>query len=217
MESEGVESGTAGGARRGSGDVSAEQDALREGVREAYSAVALEPGAKHPFPVGREFAMSLGYPAELLERMPREASSAFTGVSNVSIQAPIGEGMRIVDLGCGAGLDSLTAAGRTGPRGHVTGIDFSAEMVARARAAGRECGVGRLDFVRAAVECLPIADASVDLVLVNGLFNLNPYRGEIFRELARIVKPGGRVAGAELITCEPLPDGARSGRENWFS
>jgi len=191
--------------------------ALRDGVCEAYSAAAADPGAKHPFPVGKAFALSVGYPAELLDRLPAEASGCFAGVSNVSLLAPIRDGMVVLDLGCGAGLDSLIAAERSGPRGRVLGVDFSAAMLGRACAAAGQAGCGNAAFVCGSAEAIPIADASVELALVNGIFNLNPFRKAIFQELARVLKPEGQVFGAELILNAPLPDALATGSANWFS
>ena len=194
-----------------------ESDQLRRSVEGAYSAAAIEPQGKHPFPVGFEFALSLGYPEEVLKALPEESTTAFAGVSNVSIQAPIREGMSVLDLGCGAGLDSLIAAGRAGHAGRVAGVDFSREMLGRACRAATQVGLSNLLFVRGSAESLPLPDSSVDLVMVNGLFNLNPYRREIFQELGRVVRPGGQVAGAELILRSPLPDSMKAGSANWFS
>lgn len=192
-------------------------DRLRESVREAYSAAAALPEGKHPFPVGAAFALSLGYPRDLLDSLPEEASAAFAGVSNVAVEAPIEPGMRVVDLGCGAGLDSLIAARRAGGAGLVVGFDFSAEMLDRALMAARRSGASNACFARASAESLPLPDGFADLALINGIFNLNPYRQEIFRELARIVKPGGGVCGAELVLRDALPETLRSGGANWFS
>jgi SAM-dependent methyltransferase len=194
-----------------------ESTALRESVRGAYSAAACDPQTKHPFPVGARFAESLGYSPELLSCLPSEASEVFAGVSNVSLAAPLQAGMRVVDLGCGAGLDSLIAAGRVGSVGRVIGIDFSAEMLSRARIAARKSGASNAYFIQSAAESLPLADASVDLAMVNGIFNLNPFRAQIFMELARVVRSGGTVAGAELILREALPNELKTGDANWFS
>ena len=195
----------------------AEIASLRDSVREAYSLAALRPGERHPFPVGRDFAGSLGYPEELLRAMPLPAVEAFTGVSNVSIFAEIPAGATVADVGCGAGLDTLIAAGRAGPQGRVLGIDFSLAMLERAGESSRALGAANMAFVRADAERLPVASASVGVVLVNGIFNLNPHRDAIFQELARIVKPGGSVFGAELILRAPLPEDQRAGNANWFS
>jgi arsenite methyltransferase len=183
----------------------------------AYSAAADAPDAKHPFPVGAAFARDLGYPQELLRRLPDEAVDAFAGVSSVSIQAPLCEGLVVIDLGCGAGLDSLIAAERVGRTGRVVGIDFSTSMLNRAHHSATRGGYPQLGFVRASAEELPLRDSSIDVALVNGIFNLNPFREEIFRELSRVVRPGGHVSGAELILGSPLPAHLQSGGANWFS
>lgn len=190
---------------------------LREAVRDAYSAAAAKPGEQHAFPVGRRFAHSLGYSLDLLDSLPAAAVDAFAGVSNVSVFAEIPEGATVLDVGCGAGLDSLVAACRVGPGGRVTGVDFSAAMLARARQAAAEARVGNVDFKQVDAEQLPVADGTIDVVLVNGIFNLNPARETIFRELARVLRHGGTVWAAELILSEPLSEEVRADPTNWFA
>ena len=178
---------------------------LRNKVREAYSAAAKQPSEKHPFPVGRAFAESLGYPAALLDGLPSVAIEAFAGVSNVSLFATIPEGAKVLDLGCGAGLDSLVAARRVGPTGNVIGVDFSTPILDRARQAAKEAAIQNVSFERADAEHLPLDDACIDVALANGIFNLNPARTAIFGELARVVRPGGVVYAAELILAGSPP------------
>jgi len=190
---------------------------LREGVRRAYSAVSESPQARHPFPNGRLFAESLGYPAGLLNELPAEAVEAFAGVSNVSLFATIPAGATVLDVGCGAGLDSLIAARRTGPDGRVIGLDFSQAMVERARHAAQTACIRNVEFRQADAEQMPIDDAAIDVALVNGIFNLNPARQAIFHELARVVKPGGAVYAAEIILREPLPPDEQADVTNWFA
>lgn len=190
---------------------------LRDRVREAYSAAAADPTAKHPFPVGRAFAENVGYPADLLDTIPAEAVDGFAGVSNVALLADIPSGVTVLDLGCGAGLDSLVAARRTGPGGKVIGVDFSNAMLERAERAAASAGVPNVEFRRANAEQLPLADASVDVALVNGIFNLNPARTAIFRELARVLHPGGAAWIAELILKEPLSEDVLANPANWFA
>jgi SAM-dependent methyltransferase len=191
--------------------------ALRDGVRRAYSAAAEDPDGAHPFPVGRAFAESLGYPGELLAKLPAVSVEAFAGVSNVGVSADIPRGATVLDLGCGGGLDSLLAAGRAGPRGHVIGVDFSGAMLDRARCAASEVGLLNVEFREADAERLPFDDASFDIALVNGIFNLNPRRDAILGELARVVRSGGVVFAAELILRGRLEEPAATDESNWFA
>jgi SAM-dependent methyltransferase len=190
---------------------------IRAKVRGAYSDVAREPAGKHAFPVGKDFALSLGYSPDDIASMPSGAVEAFAGVSNVSIFAALKAGDRVLDIGCGAGLDSLIAARRVGPDGFVCGIDFSASMLERARRAALETGIHNIAFCRAAAEALPLGTASFDVAIINGIFNLNPRRSEIFAELARVIRPGGEAYAAELILREPLPPDETVGEDNWFA
>lgn len=190
---------------------------LRRKVRDAYSAAALYPGEMHAFPVGREFARSLGYPAPLLVEFPAASVEAFAGVSDVSLFAEIPKGSAILDLGCGAGLDSLIAANRTGPGGRVVGIDFGFSMLSRARHSAAEAGTSNVVFCQADAETLPLRDESIGIVLVNGIFNLNPARLSIFRELGRVVRRGGVVYSAELVLKEPLSLREQTSESNWFA
>lgn len=190
---------------------------IRERVRTAYSKTATNPSGEHAFPCGNDFALSLGYPEELLRRFPREAKESFAGVSSVSLVAEIPFGSTVLDLGCGAGLDALIAAEKTGSKGRVLGFDFSRSMVEKARRAASLIEMRHVEFFLGDGERLPIQSRSVDVALVNGIFNLNPQREEIFPELARILKKEARLYGAELILKEPLSEAERSGESNWFA
>jgi len=194
-----------------------EQTALRMGVWRAYSAVGQQPDGDHPFAVGRRFAEGLGYPTDMLARLPAASVEAFTGVSNVSLFAEIPPGAQVLDVGCGAGLDTLIAAERAGTAGQVMGIDFSAAMLARARQSAREGGSENIRLAQAGAEALPLPDESVDVALVNGIFNLNSERGWIFAELGRVVRPGGAVFAAELILREREPADAPDNLDDWFA
>jgi arsenite methyltransferase len=192
------------------------QISRRESVREAYSAAARDPAGSHPFKVGRQLALDVGYPVEVLDRVPEPAVAAFAGVAAVSIEADLRPGERVLDLGCGGGLDSLVAAERAGSAGQVVGIDFSGDMLRRAADARQAAGASGVSLCRAAAESLPLADHCLDLVLINGIFNLNPARPAIFTELARVMRPGGRVCAAELILHEKLPEHEQTDA-NWFA
>jgi arsenite methyltransferase len=186
-------------------------------VRNAYSAAALEPAAKHAFPTGRIFAESLGYPPERLASLPAVAVDAFAGVAHVSLFAKIPPGAVVLDLGCGAGLDTLIAARRTGPRGTVVGVDFSFSMLARAEPAASEVGLDNVVLCHSDAEGLPLADSSIDVAIVNGIFNLNPARRTIFHELGRVVRAGGAVYATELILGSPLPHEVKTRESDWFA
>jgi len=190
---------------------------LREKVREVYSAAAESPEDKHPFPVGRKFAESLGYSAEWLDGLPSIASEAFAGVSNVSIFAELQKGAAVLDLGCGAGLDSLIAARRVGKGGQVIGVDFGESMLERAFQAARGEGSANIHFALAGAEKIPLRTSSVDVAMVNGIFNLNPERASIFNELSRVVRKGGAAYIAELILKKRPWFPAKQSEDNWFA
>jgi SAM-dependent methyltransferase len=194
-----------------------QESEVRRRVRDAYSAAAVHPDKKHAFPVGRQFAESVGYPADLLANLPATCVEGFTGVSNVSMFAEIPRGSAVLDLGCGAGLDALIAANRTGREGGVVGVDFSEAMLARARRSAAEAGLSNAMFCRADAEQLPLRDESVGVVMVNGIFNLNIARQSIFRELGRVVQRGGVVYAAELILKQQLPAEQQASESNWFA
>lgn len=189
---------------------------LRECVRSSYSAVAEQPGGRHPFPTGRAFAESLGYPPHLLHRIPAASIEAFTGVTNLAGFADIPHSARILDLGCGAGLDSLLLAQRLNGSGMVLGVDFSSPMLDRARRSATEMRLQNVHFCHADAERLPLPNGTFDAAITNGIFNLNPARQAIFHELARTIRPGGRVYSAELILREPRPSTAANPND-WFA
>jgi arsenite methyltransferase len=189
----------------------------RNAVNRTYSDVAATPEGDHPFPVGRPFAESVGYPTSVLDTIPPLAVEAFAGVSNVSIWADMPVGATVVDVGCGAGLDALIAAQRVGSIGHVVAVDFSAEMVDRAQQAVQASGLTHIEVRQADAEHLPLADGMADIVMVNGIFNLNPHRDQIFQELARILRPGGQLFAAEIITHAPLAQEEQNNPTNWLA
>jgi len=192
-------------------------DELRREVSEAYGRAASRPWGRHCFPVGRAFALNVGYPPSLLSAIPRAAVRSFAGVSNVSVFAEIPEGSRVLDLGCGAGLDVIVASRRTGPRGQVTAVDFSARMARAARMAVARAGCSNVTVVEGAAEEIPLPDGSVDVALANGIFNLNPHRERIFSELFRVLAPGGSAWVAELVLVRPMQETGPCSMRDWFA
>lgn len=190
---------------------------MRTSVQRAYTEAARRPQDEHPFPVGRSFAESIGYPHNLLESLPSVSVDAFSGVSNVAIFADIPEGVTVLDLGCGSALDTLIAARRTGPKGKVISIDFSDAMLARARRAVEQVSLGNVELHLADAEIIPVEDRAIDVAIINGIFNLNPTRDAIFNELARVVRLGGTVFASELILREPLIPNVHESETDWLA
>lgn len=196
---------------------SVDSESKRDAVRRAYSNAARMPRGSHPFPVGRRFAKSVGYPTALLKTISSQSTESFSGVSNVAVYSDIQDADTVLDLGCGAGLDAIVVSRRVGPEGRVVGVDFSSEMIFKARRAVAETCADNLELVIATGEQLPLETGSFDLALVNGIFNLNPFRNQLFRELARVVRVGGRVWSAEIILKEPLSEAHRRSEAAWFA
>jgi SAM-dependent methyltransferase len=190
---------------------------LRKAVRERYARVASRPDEAQAFRVGRRFAEDLGYPAELLDTIPRCALDAFTGIATPVLQAGLRPGESVLDLGCGGGLDVSLAARAVGPSGRALGIDMAEPMVERARDALRQLGMPWADAETGQAEALPLPDASIDCVLANGILNLSPDKSAVLREIARVLKPGGRLVLAETTLRHPLlPERVRD-LEAWFT
>ncbi len=163
--------------------------------------------------VGRGLAEAAGYPRDALDRMPGLAVEAFAGVSCLPCFAEIEPRAHLLDLGSGSGLDSLLLAA-TGCS--VVGVDFRAPMLERARAAAHQDATANIEFRHGDAESIPAHD-EFDAAVANGIFNLNPARDRILAELARVVRPGGRVFVAELILKVPLPESERAKERNWFA
>jgi SAM-dependent methyltransferase len=149
------------------------------------------------FPTGRPLAEALGYPAELLDRLPTEAVRSFAGVGYHFGLARLLEGERVLDLGSGSGMDVFAAAVQVGPRGSVTGVDITPEQLAKAE---RLAFGERIGFHLARIEELPFEDGSFDVAISNGVVNLSPDKRRAFAEAARVLRPGGRLALADIVT-----------------
>jgi SAM-dependent methyltransferase len=189
---------------------------IRGAVAERYGQVAAQPGESFNFPVGRAFAEAIGYPAELLATLPAPAVAAFAGVTYAHDYAALQPGETVLDLGCGAGMDAIVAARAVGPAGRVLAVDYSAPMVALARDNARAAGVTNLRVERAAIEELPFAAESVDVVQANGVFNLSPEKRRAVAEVWRVLRPGGRLIAAEIALAQALDDSERATLDDWF-
>ena len=162
-------------------EVPIDVDLLKREIKKTYASLSREPEKDFVFPTGRAWADDLGYPPELAN-VPERAAESFAGVANPFSLGRLEAGERVADLGCGAGTDSLVAAQMVGPDGHVTGIDMTLEMLARARTAAEELGAENVEFVEGEIEHLPFGDASVDVVISNGVIDLVPDKDAVFAD-----------------------------------
>lgn len=192
----------------------ADRGDLIDRVRRVYGRVADSPDGKHPFRVGRRFAERVGYPEEWLAAIPPASVESFAGVSCVPCFAQFAAGARVLDLGCGAGLDALLVSARAG---RVVGVDFSEQMVGRAKQSATAMAVTNVEFKVGSAEAIPAETGSFDVAIVNGIFNLNLARAAILSELARVLVPGGLVFAAELVLKGPLPPEIEPSRDDWFA
>lgn len=190
---------------------------LRAAVRDTYEEVARQPRGDFHFHRGAEYAVrALGYDRDELASIPALATDAFAGVGNPHRAGPIREGETVLDHACGAGMDLLIAARRVGPRGRAIGVDMTAGMLARARAAVFASGLGeRVQICEGIYEALPVATGSVDVVISNGVLNLAPDKRAVMLEVARVLRPGGRLLLADVVVQRELTLAARRDPELW--
>jgi arsenite methyltransferase len=202
------------GAGRAAVDVGLDIGLLKSEIKKTYASVSVQPEADFIFPTGRAWAEDLGYPDELAA-VPEIAVESFAGVANPWALGRLERGERVLDLGCGAGTDTLVAAQMVGPEGRVTGIDMTPEMLAKARAAAGELGAGNVELVEAEAERLPFPDASFDVVISNGVIDLIPDKDAVFAELERVLRPGGRIQIADVTIQEPVSEQGRRKIDLW--
>ena len=177
---------------------------LRSRVQDVYREVAESPARGFHFEVGRELAERLGYEAAVLDRIPAEATASFAGVGCPFAVADLEQGERVLDLGSGSGMDSLYAAQLTGPLGSVTGVDMTEAQLLKARRAA--AGAPNVEFHKGFIEEIPLPDASVDLVISNGVINLVADKPAVFAEIARVLRPGGRMAVSDIVSERQLTE-----------
>jgi SAM-dependent methyltransferase len=189
-------------------------DLLKSEIKKTYASVSQEPEQDFVFPTGRAWAEDLDYPPELAN-VPEAAAESFAGVANPFSLGRLEAGERVADLGCGAGTDSLVAAQMVGPSGHVTGIDMTPEMLAKARTAAEELRAGNVEFVEREIERLPFEDESIDVVISNGVIDLVPDKDLVFAEIFRVLRPGGRMQLADVTIQNPVSEEGRRDIDLW--
>jgi SAM-dependent methyltransferase len=189
--------------------------ALRQAIQDEYATVAQDPGRGFHFHTGRPLARLLGYPEEWLRMLPEEAIAPFAGTGNPLSLGAVQAGARVVDIGCGGGIDSLIAARMAGPTGQVIGVDMTPAMLARARQAAARTDLMNIEFREGYGEALPVADCFADIVISNGVLNLMPDKPAALAEMARVLKPGGRLQIGDILVERPVPESAKRRIDLW--
>ncbi len=198
-------------------DVSAlvDVDRLRGEVRDKYRAVADDPTAKYHFHTGRAHALRLGYRTSPLDQLPEAACEAFAGVANPFHWDVPKAGERVIDLGSGAGMDSFLAATWVGSEGRVIGVDMTPEMLARSKDMAAVLSLDNVEFREGLIEKCPVEDGWADVVISNGVINLCPDKLGVYREIHRVLRPGGRMMIADICVQKPVPAGALRDIDLW--
>jgi arsenite methyltransferase len=195
-------------------DVDIDVALLKSEIQKTYASVSAEPERDFIFPTGRAWPEDLGYPQELA-KVPETAVESFAGVANPWELGRLTPGERVLDLGSGAGTDSLVAAQMVGEAGRVTGIDMTPEMLAKARAAATKMGATNVEFVEGEAEHLPFEDETFDVVISNGVIDLIPDKDAVFAELHRVLVPGGRLQVADVTIQNPVSEEGRRKIDLW--
>ena len=190
---------------------------LEQKVKNMYRQVALHPNEKYHFEMGRPLAEKLGYDPKQLDRIPQQAIESFAGVGFFFDYAAIKEGDKILDLGSGSGMDSFLAALKAGKTGMVVGLDMTDEQLQKAERLRDQFGFTNVSFQKGYIEELPFEDNRFDIVISNGVINLCPDKSKVFKEIGRVLKPGGRLAIADIVSEKNLPENVVCDATLWAS
>lgn len=192
------------------------KDQIKEEVREKYSRVAIDPCATFNFPVGKDFAIKVGYPQEVIDKLPQSILESFTGANNPQPFIGLMAGEAVLDLGCGAGLDLYFYAKAVGLNGKVYGLDISEAMVNKAKTNMEAVEIQNVEIKCGHSDNLPFPDDFFDVVASNGIYNLSPDKEKVMREAFRVLKPKGRIVFCEIVLKEPLPEDMKKNIDDWF-
>jgi ubiquinone/menaquinone biosynthesis C-methylase UbiE len=190
---------------------------LEAKVKDMYKHVAEQPEGKYHFEMGRPLAERLGYPPDVLDRIPDGALESFAGVGYFFDLADLREGESVIDLGSGSGMDVFFAAERVSSSGSVVGVDYTAEQLEKARRIADEAGYSQVELREGRIEQLPAEDAVYDCVISNGVINLAPEKELVFAEAARVLKPDGRLAIADIVSEQQMKESIVCDADLWAS
>ncbi|HLQ31407.1 MAG TPA: methyltransferase domain-containing protein [Chloroflexota bacterium] len=188
---------------------------LRKAIQEEYAEVAHDPDKGFHFHTGRHLAGLLEYKDEWLDGVPEENLASFAGVGKPFTFGALKPGERVIDIGSGAGLDSLIASKMVGPAGQVIGIDMTPAMLDKARKGATGMLAAHVEFREGYMEALPVEDGWADVVISNGVINLSPNKAEVWSEIYRVLKPGGRIQIADIVVGRPVPEAAKEDISLW--
>jgi len=196
-------------------DLLVDTDQLREQVRAKYREVAVAPNAEYHFHTGRSLAVRLGYDTDVVDALPDRAVESFAGVGNPFSLRELRVGERVVDIGSGAGFDSLVAAARVGASGRVVGVDMTPEMLEKSRTTAQQLAFDHVEFREGFAERLPVDDGFADVVISNGVINLCADKRAVFQEIRRVLRPGGVLQFADIANGRAVPPEALRDIDLW--
>jgi SAM-dependent methyltransferase len=196
-------------------DVSLDRGELREAIRDEYEVVASTPELGFHFHTGRPLARMLNYAESFLEGIPEASIGSFAGTGNPFSMGELKPGEKVVDIGSGAGMDSLIAGKMVGPVGQVVGVDMTPAMLTKARVSAAEANIKNVDFREGYGEEIPLSDNWADVVISNGVLNLMPDKLAGLREMARVLKPAGRLQIADILVQKAVPESGKQKIDLW--
>jgi SAM-dependent methyltransferase len=196
-------------------EIPVDVEVLRAEIRKTYTEVSVDQNKEQIFPTGRAWAQELGYPEPELSRIPDVSVGSFAGVANHWLLGRVEPGEVVLDLGCGAGTDLLIAAQMTAAAGRVIGTDMTSAMLDQARSSAEQMGVTNVELHETLIESLPLEDASVDVVISNGVIDLIPDKEAVFDEIDRVLRPGGRLQIADVVIHHEVSEDARKRIDLW--